>query len=942
MKYEVFTNTLKISNIMSKKIHIIIAAILINTTIWAQSPEKMSCQAVVRDASDKLVTSQQIGMQISILQGSADGTVVYTETQTPTTNANGLVSIEIGGKTGFDVIDWANSTYFIKSEIDPAGGTTYTITGTSQLLSVPYALHAKTAKNVTGTITETDPVYSTSQAANITATDINNLGNLSGTNTGDQDLSSLANKTALGDSMALVRSEIPDVSSFISNETDPVFGVSVAIGITAVDTANWNNNIVDTHIDSAGVAAYGFVAGPHTVDTHIDSTGVTALGFVAGAHAVDTDTHIDSTGIAALGFTAGPHTIDTDTQLDSAGVVALGFVAGDHTIDTDTHIDSTGVAAYGFVAGPHTADTHIDSTGIATMGFVAGPHTIDTDTHIDSTGVAALGFVAGAHTIDTDTHIDSTGVASYGFVAGPHTVDTHIDSTGVIALGFVAGPHTVDTDTHIDSTGIATLGFTAGSHTIDTDTQLDSTGVAALGFVAGPHTIDTDTHIDSAGVAVLGFVAGPHTVDTDDQVAAEVNYNNSTSGLTATNVQAAIDELENEFSTSNNWTLDNGSLYRINTAGSDTLVTILNNGNVGIGNISPTAKLDVTGAYNAPQFRVGNVDGHGIFFEADGSSAHYNWLVGQQKNADDALEFTPSTSAGGTTFTNPTMVLKRDGYVGIGTETPNSLLELYNHSSVAAGLRLSHYYTGAAGTAGKIDFFNNYRSTTNSKASIQCVYSSYWDSELQFLTTTSSSAPSVKMVIEHNGNVGIGTTNASRAKLVVNGSVTYSNGTYGYLNSGGGTGFYSTASSSTTSIWASGRVVSSEFNAVSDRRIKNTITQVNDAVSSLMKLNVVAYNKATKSGANMGEIGLIAQEVKKVVPLAVRISEGDVLNEKGEWIVVDDFHQLNYQTISMLGIKAIQEQQILIKALQEKVKAQEQLLKSQQEQIDLILKKMNK
>lgn len=120
--------------------------------ISAQSPEKMSYQAVVRDGSDNLVTSSSVGMQISILQGSSNGTQVYVETHTPTSNTNGLVSIEIG--TGvvlsgdFSSIEWGDDTYFIQSEIDPDGGTNYTITGVSQLLSVPYSLYAKTAENV--------------------------------------------------------------------------------------------------------------------------------------------------------------------------------------------------------------------------------------------------------------------------------------------------------------------------------------------------------------------------------------------------------------------------------------------------------------------------------------------------------------------------------------------------------------------------------------------------------------------------------------------------------------------------------------------------------------------------------------------------------------------------------------------------------------------------
>src|SRR5574344_717604 len=166
-----------------KKYITLIVAVFLTATLWAQSPQKSSYQAVVRNASDALVKSTAIGMKVSILKGSATGTAVYVETQTPTTNANGLVSVSIGSGTvvsgDFSTIDWANGPYFIKTETDPAGGTSYTITGTSQLLSVPYALHAKTAESVTGTITETDPTFTSSEAANITATDITNLGTLS-------------------------------------------------------------------------------------------------------------------------------------------------------------------------------------------------------------------------------------------------------------------------------------------------------------------------------------------------------------------------------------------------------------------------------------------------------------------------------------------------------------------------------------------------------------------------------------------------------------------------------------------------------------------------------------------------------------------------------------------------------------------------------------------
>ncbi|MFZ4521599.1 MAG: glycine-rich domain-containing protein [Bacteroidales bacterium] len=133
-----------------KKLSVLLATLIFSVTIFAQSPQKLSYQAVVRNSLGKLVQSTNIGIKISILQGSASGTVVYTETHQATTNVNGLVSVEVGGGTStgnFSDINWASGPYFLKSETDPAGGSSYGISGVSQLLSVPYALHAETAGN---------------------------------------------------------------------------------------------------------------------------------------------------------------------------------------------------------------------------------------------------------------------------------------------------------------------------------------------------------------------------------------------------------------------------------------------------------------------------------------------------------------------------------------------------------------------------------------------------------------------------------------------------------------------------------------------------------------------------------------------------------------------------------------------------------------------------
>jgi len=127
-----------------KKLITILATVLITASVFAQAPQKMSYQAVIRNVSNALVTSTPVGMRISVLQGSSTGTAVYVETQTPSTNANGLVSLEIGTGTivtgTFAGINWATGPYFIKTETDPTGGTAYTIAGTNELMSVPYAL----------------------------------------------------------------------------------------------------------------------------------------------------------------------------------------------------------------------------------------------------------------------------------------------------------------------------------------------------------------------------------------------------------------------------------------------------------------------------------------------------------------------------------------------------------------------------------------------------------------------------------------------------------------------------------------------------------------------------------------------------------------------------------------------------------------------------------
>ena len=112
----------------------------------AQAPDSLSFQAVIRAEDGTLLADQSVSARVGIYQGAEDGTLIFEETHTATTNSNGLLTLLIGGGSNvtgdLSTIDWGAGPYFIKREIDPNGGTDYVISGTSQFLSVPYALYA--------------------------------------------------------------------------------------------------------------------------------------------------------------------------------------------------------------------------------------------------------------------------------------------------------------------------------------------------------------------------------------------------------------------------------------------------------------------------------------------------------------------------------------------------------------------------------------------------------------------------------------------------------------------------------------------------------------------------------------------------------------------------------------------------------------------------------
>lgn len=138
-----------------KKVTILFALLLAFTVAKAQQvPQRMSYQAVIRNASGQLLANTTVGIRVTLHMDMEDGPEVFSEVHTATSNANGLVSLKIGGGTlisgDFANIPWGAAPHFIRTEIDPAGGTNYSITGVSELLSVPYAFYAETGGGTPG------------------------------------------------------------------------------------------------------------------------------------------------------------------------------------------------------------------------------------------------------------------------------------------------------------------------------------------------------------------------------------------------------------------------------------------------------------------------------------------------------------------------------------------------------------------------------------------------------------------------------------------------------------------------------------------------------------------------------------------------------------------------------------------------------------------------
>lgn len=231
----------------------------------AQSPSAINYQGVARDASNQPIINQAVSLEFTIRSGSTSGTVDYSETHNVTTNDLGLFSLKIGQGTStvgsFGNVDWASNSHFIEVAIDPAGGTNYQSLTNTELVSVPYALHATTVENDAVDDADADPSNEYNTAATLSGT---TLGITDGGGTINVDLSSL--QDGVDDADADSTNELQSLS--ISGDTLTISdGNSVVLpaGGGGGSDADWTisgNNIHNSAATNNGRVSVGVTQFP--------------------------------------------------------------------------------------------------------------------------------------------------------------------------------------------------------------------------------------------------------------------------------------------------------------------------------------------------------------------------------------------------------------------------------------------------------------------------------------------------------------------------------------------------------------------------------------------------------------------------------------------------------------------------------------------------------
>lgn len=610
------------------------------STALAQAPQKMSYQAVIRNAGNTLVASAPVGMQISILQGSSTGTAVYVETQTATTNINGLVTIEIGNGTpvtgAFSSIDWSAGPYFIMTETDPTGGTAYSISGTTQLMSVPYALYAETSGS--------GAVGATGATGAAGADGMNGVDGAVGA-TGSQGPAGADGMNGVDGAVGATGPQGPAGADGI-NGVDGAIGATGSQGPAGADGINGTNG-ADGATGATGPQGPIGLTGANGTNGATGATGPQGPIGLTGANGTNgTNGATGSTGdTGAVGPQGAAGTNGTNGATGATGATGAvgpqGIAGTDGATGATGAVGATGVLSNGAAAGntPYWNGTAwvVNNSNIFNNGGNVG---IGTNAPAYKLDVAsANNFVANFAT--TNTTDRSTLVR----IANNNTTSTTwynaVGGTGN-GLGLVNGEYYIESNAAKDF-----VIRNQATNTIETFRIRGSNGNVGIGTATPNAALQFANAVTNRKIVMYEFGNNDHQYDGFGIGAGFLRYQ---VGLT---------------------TDDHVFYAGTSSTTSNELMRIKGTGNVGIGTATPNAALQLGNAISNRRIVLWedfNNDHQFYGFGMNANTLRYQVVGTGQNHA-----FYAGTSA---TTSNELMRIQGNGNVGIGTSAPAYKLDV--------------------------------------------------------------------------------------------------------------------------------------------------------------------------------------------------------------------------------------------------------------------------